>query len=290
MIKTSVAVLTILMTYAPAYAQDFSVRDDLARMVQRPPPPLRIVSLAPSITETLFALGLDSSIVGVTDFCNYPDAARKKPRVGGMNNPNLEQITSLRPNLVVMSISGNNRGDFDKLISLGMNVFVSDPRTIEGVFKSIHDLGAICDRSPSAQALIDSLRTAEQQLLRKTAILPMKSAILLLSLRPIITVGKSTFVGELLNLANARNLTQDAPTSYPMVGREEILRLQPDVILVTGEVAHDSLTVLSEYPEWSSLAAAHKGRIAFIDADLISRPGPRIIRGLEQIIRAIHGD
>jgi ABC-type Fe3+-hydroxamate transport system substrate-binding protein len=282
------ALLAIFVLQNVAFPQESAVHDDLGRILTCPSPPQRIVSLAPSITETLFALGLDSSIVGVTDFCNYPPAAATKASVGGINNPNLEQIASLRPDLIVMSVSGNNRSDFDKLIALGMNIFVSNPRSVDGVFRSLESLGVLCGRAGSARRIVDSLRTYERKMVGKAAAFPEKSVLLLLSLRPLIAIGKGTFIDELLSLANARNVTHDTPTAYPILGREEIIRLQPDVIVVTTEVASRVSEILAEYPEWNTLAAVRNKRVAFVNADLISRPGPRIVQGLDQLVHAIH--
>ena len=287
--KTPLAILALALTPVLTFPQNRSVRDDLGRTVSCPAPPRRIVSLAPSITETLFALNLDSAVVGVTDFCDYPPAAVRKHRVGGITNPNLEEITSLRPDLVVMTVSGNAQSDFDKLTSLGMKVFVSDPKTVDDIFRSIRDLGTLCGRDSIAGAMVDSLQERERQLIRTAAALPRKSVLLLLSLRPLIAVGNGTFIDELLTLANAANVTHDTPTAYPLLSREEIIRLQPDVLIGTKEIAHSTADLLTEYPEWNTLAALRDGHVALIDADLISRPGPRIIEGLDQLVRAIHG-
>ncbi len=111
-----------------------SMKDDVGHLVTLDHVPHRIISLAPSITETLFALALDSSVVGVTDYCDYPVPAKQKTRIGGILNPNIERILSLRPDLVLMSGSGNMRSDYDKLTASGVTVFVSYPRTLDGVF------------------------------------------------------------------------------------------------------------------------------------------------------------
>lgn len=289
MMKTPLAILALVLTPLVAFPQNRSVQDDLGRAVSCPTPPRRIISLAPSITETLFALNLDSAVVGVTDFCNYPPEATRKHRVGGITNPNLEEITSLRPDLVVMTVSGNAQSDFDKLVSLGMKVFVSDPKSVEDIFRSIRDLGTLCGRDSVAAAMVDSLQGRERSLIRAAAALPRKSVLLLLSLRPLIAVGKGTFIDELLTLANATNVTHDTPTAYPLLSREEIIRLQPDVLIGTKEIASSTADLLSEYPEWNSLTALRDGRVALVNADLISRPGPRIVEGLDQLVRAIHG-
>lgn len=250
--------------------------------------PRRIISLAPSITETLFTLGLDSSVAGVTDYCDYPAAAKKKPKVGGMLNPNIERILALQPDLVLMSGSGNMRSDYDKLTSSGVTVFVSYPRSVNGVFKSIADIGALTSRTSVADSIVSRLQQRRDDLVRRAAREQKRSVLMLLSLNPIVATGSGTFLDELLALANGENIARGASTAYPMLSREEILRRQPDVIIATNDIVHSADDLSTAYSEWKSLSAIRHGSVAIVDASIVSRPGPRIIDGLEAIIRVIH--
>lgn len=265
-----------------------SVLDDLGRTVVLPKAPARIVSLAPSITETLFALGLDSSIVGVTEFCDFPERARSKQQIGGIMNPNMERIVALNPDLVVMSVSGNARSDFDKLVELKTTVFVTNPKSVEGIFKSIVDLGIVTGTQGEAEILVRQLQAKRDSLVASARAKPKLRVLFFLSLSPVIAAGPGSFLDELLSLANAWNVAGAAPTAYPMLSREEILRLRPHVLLATSDIVQSIDQIASAYPEWKSLEAVRAQHLAVIDANIVTRPGPRIIEGLKSLIDAIH--
>jgi len=264
--------------------------DDVGNNVTLLHAPRRIVSLAPSLTEILFLIGADSSIVGVTDYCDYPDAAKRKAKIGGMLNPNIESILALRPDLVLMSGSGNVRSDFEKLASAGTPVFVSYPRSVDGVFKSIIDIAELTGRRRTADSVVDLLRLRRERLIRQAAATKKETVLVILSLNPLIAIGPKTFLNELVNLANGQNIVRDSSMSYPVLSREEILRRQPSVIIATNDIVRSIDDILSPYPEWRSLTAIRNKRVAIVDASIVSRPGPRIVDGLEAIMRAIHGD
>ncbi len=265
-----------------------SATDDVGHIVVIQHTPQRIISLAPSITETLFALGLDSSVAGVTDYCDYPLIAKLKPKVGGIMNPDIERILSLHPDLVFMSGSGNMKSDYDKLTSSGMTVFVSYPRTIEDIFKSISDVGILTSRTSRADAFLRELRLRKTDLVRQAAAGKKRSVLMLLSLNPIVAIGPGTFLDEIITLANGENIAHTATTAYPLLSREEILRRQPDVIIATNDIVRSTDDILSMYPEWKTLAAIRNKHVGIVDASIVSRPGPRIVDGLEAVVKAIH--
>ena len=267
-----------------------SFTDDVGHSVALQHTPRRIVSLAPSLTEILFLVGADSSIVGVTDYCDYPDAAKHKAKIGGMLNPNIERILALQPDLVLMSGSGNMRSDFEKLTSTGTPVFVSHPRTIDEVFKSIIDIGELTGRRRTSDSIVALLQIRRESLVRQAAARKKETVLMILSLNPLIAIGPKTFLNELVTLANGQNIVHDSSTAYPVLSREEILRCQPGVIVATNDIVRSVDDILSPYPEWKSLTAIRNRRVAIVDASIVSRPGPRIIDGLAAIIRAIHGD
>lgn len=263
--------------------------DDLGNPVPIAGPPTRIVSLAPNITEILFALGLDREIVGVTEYCNVPAAAQVKPRIGGLMNPNIERIVESNPDLVVMSTSGNMRTDYDKLTGLGLRVFVTNPQTIDGIFKSLHDLGTLTGREPVADSLVSSLQDKKRILLKRYEHHRPRRVLFLLSLNPVIVVGEGAFLQELLELARGENIARGSSTPYPQLSREEIFNRKPEVLLATHDAAGSVEHILTAYPEWRSLPAVQSHNVVLLDADLVTRPGPRIIEALEVILHAIHG-
>ncbi len=271
----------------PADQRD-GVADDFGHVLHLETTPKRIISLAPSLTETLYALGLDSSIASVTDYCDFPAAAKLKPKVGGMLNPNIERIAELRPDLVIMSASGNLETDYQTLTSLGIPTFVSNPRTIDGVFKSILDIGRLTGRASAAESLVDSLRHRRDDLARQARAEAPRKVLLLLSLNPIIAAGRGTFLDQMITTAHGENIVRDSTTAYPLVSREEIFRRRPDVIIATNDMVKSQEAIVNAYPEWKELSAIRSKRVVLIDASIISRPGPRIVEGLEALVKAIH--
>jgi len=265
-----------------------SFTDDLGHTLALANQPARIVSLAPSITETLFALGLDSAIAGVTDYCDFPEPARSKPRVGGMLNQNIERIVELKPDLVLMSASGNIQTDYEKLKGLAIPVFVSHPRTIDGVIKSIRDIGDLTGRDVKAESLATALRNRRSEISAQLSGKSPRKVLLLISLNPIIVAGEGTFLDELITCAHGENITRGSRMAYPVLSREEILRHRPDVIIATNDIVKSADAIISAYPEWKSLPAIRHRRIAVLDASILSRPGPRVLDGLEAIAEAIH--
>lgn len=272
----------------PAGTTAFSALDDLGRRVSLRAQPRRIVSLAPSITETLFALGLDSSVAGVTEYCDYPPAATRLPRVGGMLNPAMEDIVQLRPDLVVMSGSGNMESDFVRLEDLGFTVFVSHPRDLDGVLKSILDLGSLTGHRARADSLVTTLRSEIDRLRQRSSRQPRRSVLILVSVRPIISAGPETFISEMVELCNATNVSSTSATAYPILSREEILLADPERIIVTSDATTSPSDVYTAFPEWGLLRAIADSSVSIVNADIVTRPGPRIVEGLRELFHAIH--
>jgi iron complex transport system substrate-binding protein len=205
-----------------------------------------------------------------------------------MLNPTIERIVQLRPDLIIMSASGNMETDYQALTSLGFPTFVSNPRTIDGVLKSILDIGRLTGRSSVAESLVDSLRHRRDEAIRRaTAEVPQK-VLLLLSLNPLIAAGHGTFLDQMITAAHGENIVRDSTTAYPLVSREEVFRRRPDVIIATNDMVKSEKAIATAYPEWKDLPAIRNKRIALVDASIVSRPGPRIVKGLEALVRAIH--
>jgi iron complex transport system substrate-binding protein len=265
-----------------------SVIDDLGRTVSLSRPAQRIVSLAPSLTETLFAIGAGDAVAGVTSYCTYPMEATQKPQVGGMVNPSLETIVALRPDLIVLSMEGNVREDFDRLTTLGAAVFVSNPRSLADIRTSIGQFGTLAGRSADASRLATELAAAEADVVRRVSG-PKVRTLLIVSIRPLIVVGGHTFLNELLETAGAKNLAARFPSTYPTLSREAVVSEDPDLLLVMSDVVADTSLLFEEFPEWTSLKATHAHRIHIVDSDLVSRPGPRAVEALQLLARLVRG-
>jgi iron complex transport system substrate-binding protein len=281
------AIAPLLFLYTALLAQ-ITVVDDIHRTVRLSRPAERVVSLAPSLTESLFAIGAGDRVCGVTDYCDFPPAARRKPRVGGMVNPNLEAVIGLRPDLIVLSMEGNVRADFDRLSSLGVPVYVSNPRSLAGIYRSLEALGTLTGSERASRALVDSLARRERALRDSAAGKAPVGVLLIVSLEPLMCAGKGTFIDELITEAGGRNIARQAPGSYPVYSREQVIRDDPDVIIVTSDAlpAHASLAEL--YPAWRSVSALKRGRVVSIDPDIVSRPGPRALDALDSLFHILH--
>lgn len=276
-----------LLLASPARA-DLHVIDDLGRTVDLPAPARRIVSLAPSLTESLFAIGAGEQIAGRTTFCDYPVEALRIPSVGGMTDPSIESIVARHPDLIVMSMEGNTPDDFPRLTSLGIPVYVSNPRTLEGIYRSLDHLGVLTDRQTQARHLIDSLRHSEQEL-RGTQAPRGLSALVLVSLQPLMAAGGNTLLNELLRLAGARNPAALLPGHYPAISREMVIADPPDALFLTGDLPADPATLTSLFPEWKRLRAVREGHVYSLDAAVVSRPGPRSLEALRLLIKGLSG-
>ena len=279
----------ILFLTARAFSGPLSVLDDLNRTVVLSSPAQRIVSLAPSITETLFAVGAADQVVGVTDYCNYPESAKKKTRVGGVVNPSVEAIISLQPDLIILSMEGNVREDFNKLLSFGIPVFVTNPRSLSGIHKSISDIGTLAGHSQEASRLVQAMQTREASVTKEVP--PRSKRILfIVSLQPLIVVGGNSFLAELLGRAGGLNVAATSPSTYPTYSRESVVKENPEVLFVMSDVVADVDQLVTFYPEWRGIGAVRKGNVHRIDADIVSRPGPRAVDGLEILFHFLHGE
>ena len=269
-------VLATLVAPAP---EEIALQDDLDRTLRLPAAASRVVSLAPGITESLFALGAAEQIVGVTTYCTYPPEARSKTSVGGMTNPSIEAITALTPDLVVATVEGNIREDVLALERIGIPVFVTNPRSLEGIRRSVLQLGILTGHRDRAMRLAEAMKQREDSL-RAEAPVPPVRALLVLALRPLVVAGGRTFLDDLLRAAGAENLGAQSAGSYPTLSRESIAARDPEVLILLSDAAADTSRLLEEYPEWKTLAAVRHGQLAILDSDLLSRPGPRALEGL----------
>jgi iron complex transport system substrate-binding protein len=277
--------ILLLIASAPSARTQTAFHDDLGREVTLPSPPQRIVSLAPSITETLFAIGAGGLVAGVTDFCNFPPEALQKPKVGGLVNTSVETIVRLDPDLVIMSMEGNTREDFATLVNLGIHVFVTNPRSLDGIAKSIVDLGGLTGREQTAQQLVTVMKRRRDEV--QSSVRSRIRVLFLVSVQPLIAVGERSFLSEIIALAGGDNIAFGSHQTYPAMSREAILEGAPECILLTSGLPSGPDELLSLFPEWKSLPAIQENAIAVLDADIVSRPGPRAIDALDQIARAL---
>ncbi len=279
----------VLFLTARALSDQLSILDDLNRNVDISSPAQRIVSLAPSITETIFAIGADDQVVGVTDYCNFPESAKKKTRVGGVVNPSVEAIISLKPDLIILSMEGNVREDFNKLLSFGIPVFVTNPRSLAGIHKSIMDIGILTGHPEEAVQLVQTLESREDSIGRAVHV-QSKRILFIVSLQPLIVVGSRSFLSELIDLAGGLNVAAGSPSTFPTYSRESVVKENPEALFVMSDVVADVEQLVTLYPEWKGIDAVRGGNVHRIDADIVSRPGPRAVDGLESLFYFLHGE
>jgi iron complex transport system substrate-binding protein len=254
--------------------------DDLGRRVPLAAPARRVVSLAPNITEILFAVGAGPQVVGVTDHCDHPAAATLLPRVGGFINPSLERVVALAPDLVLATADGNRAADVERLASMGTPVFVIDPRRIDDVLRSIATIGRLTGHGEEATRLVDSLAGRRRAVAARRRD-PAPSVLLLVGIHPLVGVGPGTFLDDLLREAGGRNALASSPVRYPLLSAESLLAAAPDVIVVDAVEAGDAGDLARSVPGWSDLAAVRAGSVHLLRDDTLLRPGPRIGDGLE---------
>lgn len=261
--------------------------DDTGRKIYLAKSPKRVVSLAPSITETLFALGAGDSVVGVTEFCDFPPEASNKTQVGD-SRPNLEAILALEPDLVLaMDVI---RDDVLKTLQqLKIPLFILQASSLEDVYGHINTLGRMLGRVPEANKLAHSMRKEIQAIGDQTSQLPKPRVLYVLYPQPFITVGAGSFIHQLLELAGGENIAKDAGNAYPRLSMEVVLKQDPEILLFPSMEGKDSPeTDLEQWTRWTTMSAVKNNRLHLVPWGLISRPGPRLVQGLEALARAIH--
>lgn len=288
---SAVAAAAVLTLSAPEAGAELFV-DAVQRKVEVERTPARIVSLAPNLTEILFALGLEERVAGVTIFCDWPAGAREKPKVGGFVNPSLEAVTALDPDLVLATADGNRRQDVLSLEALGLVVFVVDTRSFDDIEESILVVGRLTGREGKAEEIAGSMRRRRRRLRNVIGDRKRPSVFIALDRNPLVTAGEGTFVDELVRLAGGRNIVSSSPVKYPVYSMEQLLAADPDVIVAaTGRTAgsrREAVQRWKELPGGSGLGAVRGGRVYEVGEGDFFRPGPRIIDSLERMAAILH--
>lgn len=262
--------------------------DDVGRRMYFAKPPTRIVSLAPSITEMLFAMEAGEQLVGVTDFCDFPPEALKKPKVG-YSNPNLESLVALQPDLVVAPNDFLKPDVIVKLEQLKIPVFVFADKRVEDIFVHIQTLGRIVGRSPKADALALALREQVAGIKQRIQGKPSVRMLYVLNSQPLITVGPGSFIDQLIGIAGGANIAAKSATPYPRLSMETVLQEDPEVLVFpVGKAEGISESEQQTWRQWSTMTAVKRGRLHQISADWLNRPGPRIAKGLESLAAILH--
>ena len=264
------------------------VTDMLGRRVRIPDHAARIVSLAPSITETVFVLGDGDRLVGVTDFCDYPPEAARKPRVGGISTPSFEAILSLRPDLIIATSESNYAEHVERLVSLGLPVYVVQPVDFETVLESIDRIGRVLGRDAAARARVAAMRRDADAIARAVAGSPRPRVLYVVWPNPLIAPGRGTLITELIHRAGGESVTGAEPLPYPRLSLETVVERRPDRIIVGRHGQGTVEELLRGWERLGSVSAVREGRVFGVDGDLVHRPGPRMIEALRALARVIH--
>ncbi len=278
----------LLALVSPGLAAALTISDQTGRSLALPSPPRRIVSLVPSVTETLFAIGAQDALVGVTDFCNYPAAAQQKPSVGGMLAPSLETIVALKPDLVVATIAGNREETFTQLAHLKIPVYVVNPTRLADVLDLISRLGALTGHEAQAARLTASLGARVETVSRRVAGLRRPRVLYVLWPDPLIVPARATLVSELLVLAGGDSVTAGGGDGYPRYSLEAAVARSPEVIILASHSTGQGPIARDRWERFTELPAVKSRRVYTVSGDLMHRYGPRLVDGLEQLGRLIH--
>lgn len=269
--------------------------DSEGRVVALPSPARRVVSLSPAATEVLFAVGAGDMVCGNTTCCNYPEAAKSLPKVGGFaaKTISVESIVALKPDLVV-SAGPMQRSIEEELARFDIPVFSYDPADFAGIARDMRALGSLTGTPEAAAAAAAAMLSSLEKSARSLADLaPSERPTVFWEMYddPLMTCGASSFQHAIVEAAGGRDLFSDLPGSWPCVSAEEVIRRAPDYILGADDHG-DKMTVaqIASRPGWTAMPAVRSGRVILVPADIVSRPTPRIANGVLVVARALHPD
>ena len=267
---------------APAPDEMRDIADDLGRKLKIPVRVERVVSLAPSVTENIFAVGAGDRLVGVTSFCNYPEDAQKIQKVGDTLNPNIETIIALKPQIVFVSTASQLETFMKTLESQNITVFVTNAKDVNGVLANLRQLGDIFGTLERTTILLNQLQERILGIEEEMRDKPKVKTFVQISKEPLFTIGKESFLTEIVERAGGTSVTKEVATAYPKISKETALALNPDAIILS-----DSPDNTEPNDVFKNSPAVKNKKVFKISADILSRPSPRIVDALEQIAEAL---
>lgn len=261
------------------------VTDEAGRRVRAPARPQRIITLAPNLTEIVYAIGAGNRLVGNTTYCDYPKEAEQVSKVGDTLQPNIERIIALKPDIILISTASQLETFTKQLDERQIAVFITDPHDLEGVFRSIKTLGDLLGQQQQAEKVISDLRARVSSVETAVKGRAPVSVFYQVSAEPLWTAGRRSWITDLIQRAGGRSVTSEVEGEWMRYSDEAALAARPEaIIMATGTEKMKVAAALERSP------AAINGRVYEISGDYLSRPGPRLVEGLEQIARALHPD
>ena len=249
--------------------------------------PQKVVSLAPSVTETIFALGSGDRLVGVTTSCDYPAEARKIPKIGGFMSPSLETIVAKRPDIVIGVSSATDPAKAREMERLGLEVTLISLASVSDILSSIKSIARSLESPQAGEKLVHKITLQMDQVRERVAPAPRRSTLLLVGLRPLIAVGGKNFIDELITLAGGKNIAGDAAQPWLNLPDEYVVAKAPQVIIEAG-MGSERDQIAKHWADLKSIPAVQHRRVYRYPSDKILRPGPRIGEGLEEIAQLLH--
>lgn len=283
-------IIFVSLLLAPVTGFGRQVVDQAGRVVEVPAGITRIVSLAPSITEVVFSLGRQDLLKGATLYSDDPPEARELPRVGSYVQLDIEKIVALRPDLCLAIKDGNPLHTIKRIESLGIPVYVVNPRSLDGIIEMINGLGDILGAGDRAAQITGDMRVRIARVRARLAgEIDRPRVFFQIDAAPIVSAGRDTFIHELIVTAGGINLAADAGTAYPKFSWEDILVFRPEVAIVASMAGGFSVEDLrSDWQKWPQLPAVKDNRLHVVEANLVDRPTPRLVDGLEAFAAIIH--
>ena len=277
------------MIAAGAGAGAKTVTDQLGREVTFGQNPRKVVSLAPSITEIIFALGQEDRLVGVTKYSDYPLAAKSLPRIGTYIHLDLEKVVVLQPDLCIAIKDGNPRSVVEKLESLGIPVYAVDPRDLTSVMETTLEIGMLLSAEQQATGLVRDMRARVQRIKTRVKQADHTPKVFFqIGVSPVVSVGTHTFIHDLIVSAGGENLSQ-GPVPYPRPTTEQIISFRPDIFIITSMERGEAFEqVKASWRRWPHIPAVKNDRIFLVESNIFDRPSPRLVDGFELLARLIH--
>lgn len=262
-----------------------TITDSLGRDITFESKPERIVSTVPSNTEIIYAVGKGQNLVGDSIYCNYPEQALEVEKIGDYNGPNLELIIGMKPDVVFSSWLADDV--LSQLESAGIKVILLNPGNLTQIYDSIELIGEVLGAKPEAATLISDMKSKQEGIIQKVKGYSAKSVFYEVWNEPLMTAGPGSFLDELITLSNGMNIAGDTKSAYPEYSLETLISKNPQVYITSDDGFKTAEDIFSR-DGYSNIEAIKTGQLFMLNQDIISRPGPRIIEGLELVARAIH--
>ncbi|AEV24952.1 ABC-type Fe3+-hydroxamate transport system, periplasmic component [Azospira oryzae PS] len=278
----AVLLLSLALCGGAAQAADIVLKDDTGATLRLPAPARRIVSLAPHVTENLFAAGAGGQVVGTVDYSDYPEAAKKIARVGGYSRLDLEAVAALRPDLIIAWESGNAPGHVAKLRSLGIPVFISQPNRIEDVAELLEKFGQLAGTSAVANGAAARFRARLAEIRKQYSGQPRVPTFYQIWKQPLMSVGRQQIISDVISLCGGSNVFGQVEQMAPKVSEEAVLAANPEAIVASG-MGDSRPEWLDDWKRWKQITAVARDNLFFVPPELIQRHTPRILEGAARL-------